>query len=68
MRHSADIWPQAMWATDRYDEVWVPDRRASSWFSVAVLVGLVAAGIGTIVFLALAVAPSAGAAGGCGGG
>jgi hypothetical protein len=68
MRHSADIWPQAMWATDRYDEVWVPDRGASLRHSVAFLFGLVSACIATIVFLALAVAPSAGAAGGCGGG
>jgi hypothetical protein len=57
-----------MWATDRYDEVWVPDRGASPRHSVAFLFGLVAACIATIVFLALVVAPSAGAAGGCGGG
>jgi hypothetical protein len=56
-----------MWATDRYDEVWVPDRGASRRHSVAFLFGLVAACIATVVFLAL-VAPSAGAAGGCGGG
>ncbi|HVA04687.1 MAG TPA: hypothetical protein VMU64_13200 [Acidimicrobiales bacterium] len=69
MRHSADIWPQALWATARYDdEVWVPDSGATPGRSVAIVFGLVAAAIGTIVFLALVVAPSAGAAGGCGGG
>ena len=68
-RHDADIWPQALWATERYyDEVSVPDNGASLRRSVAILFGLVAAAIGTIVFLALVVAPSAGAAGGCGGG
>jgi hypothetical protein len=70
MRHDADIWPQALWATDRYgyDETWVPDSGAALRRSVVIVFGLVAAAIGTIVFLALVVAPSAGAAGGCGGG
>ena len=49
------------------DEALVPDWRTSLVSSVAVLFGLVAAGIAVVVILAL-VAPSAGAAGGCGGG
>ncbi len=67
MRPSADIWPQAIWTTERYDEALVPDWRTSLLTSVGVLFGLVAAGIAIVVILTL-LAPSAGAAGGCGGG
>jgi hypothetical protein len=56
-----------MWSTERFDEALVPDWRTSLLRSVGVLFGLVTAGIAIVVILAL-VAPSAGAAGGCGGG
>lgn len=66
MRDNVDVWPQPLWTTHRPSEVWAPDRPAWS-ARTTVWVGLLISLVGAELVLALVVAPSAGAAGGCGG-
>ncbi len=82
MRDNVDVWPQALWGPRTAHEYRAERHRsgrgaATHWLSgppsslvtnILVFAGLLAAVIGTVLLLALVVAPSAGAAGGCGGG
>jgi hypothetical protein len=68
MRDTLDVWPQTLWATSRPREEWTLPTPPAWPVRAIVCLGLVAAFIGIVLILALVVAPSAGAAGGCGGG
>jgi hypothetical protein len=73
MRDNVDVWPQALWATarprprPRPRPPLEPDSRAAWPVGAMFQAGLLLAILGALIVVAL-VAPSAGAAGGCGGG
>jgi hypothetical protein len=71
MRDNVDVWPQPLWTRSRpHEERTLPSPlpAPSAWPVRAIVsLGLLAAFIGFVLILALVVAPSAGAAGGCGG-